>query len=68
MAVILLAAAAFYAAAGIVVAFAFAAFGVTRVLRDPVTVTVGARFLLIPGAAALWPLVLRRWIQQWRRP
>src|SRR5262249_37861643 len=53
---------ALYAAAGIAVAAAFVAFGVTRVLPEPVPVSVGARILIFPGAAALWPYVLVRWL------
>jgi hypothetical protein len=53
---------ALYAAAGIAVAAAFVAFGVTRVLPEPVPVSVGVRILIFPGAAALWPYVLVRWL------
>ena len=57
---ILIYAAALYAALGVVTALAFAAVGVTRV--QPAPVSLGARILLVPGAAALWPYVLRRWL------
>ena len=50
-----------YAAAGVVVALAFVAFGIARVLPQPMPVTLGARILVLPGAAALWPYVLARW-------
>jgi hypothetical protein len=50
-----------YVAAGLVIGAAFVVFGVTRV--QPAALTVGARLLLLPGAAALWPLVLRRWLK-----
>jgi hypothetical protein len=50
---------AVYAAIGAVTALAFVTFGVTRV--QPAPVSVGARILLFPGAAALWPCVLMRW-------
>ncbi len=49
----------FYAAIGVVIALAFVAFGVTRV--QPASVSLGARILILPGAAALWPCVLMRW-------
>ena len=52
-----------YVAAGVVIAVAFVTFGVTRVLPQPVRVSVGARILLLPGAAALWPYVLARWLR-----
>ena len=53
---------AFYAAVGLAIAVAFVTLGVTRVLPQPVPVSVPARILLIPGAAALWPYVLGRWV------
>ena len=52
-----------YVAVGIPVGLAFVTFGVTRVLPEPAPVTVGARVLLFPGAAALWPYVLVRWVK-----
>ena len=55
---------ALYAAAGVAVALAFVAFGVTRV--QPMPVSVGARVLIFPGAAALWPYVLIRWLKSVR--
>ena len=55
---------ALYAAAGVAVAAAFVAFGVTRV--QPMPVSVGARVLIFPGAAALWPYVLIRWLKSVR--
>jgi len=54
---------AIYAAAGVAVGLAFVVFGVSRVLPEPAPVTVGARILLFPGAAALWPYVLMRWLK-----
>ena len=53
-------------AAGVAVATAFLVFGVTRVLPEPVPVSTGARILLFPGAAALWPYVLVRWLKSSR--
>jgi hypothetical protein len=50
-----------YALAGLLTALAFVTTGVTRVLPHPAPVTIGARILLIPAAAALWPYVLYRW-------
>jgi hypothetical protein len=57
----LLNALALYAVAGAVTAVAFVAFGVTRV--QPAPMSLGARILILPGAAALWPYVLLRWLQ-----
>jgi len=68
IAVVLLAGLAAYAAAGLLTAVAFVAFGVSRALAEPAPVTLGARILLLPGAAALWPLVLGRWLKSRRRP
>ena len=58
---------ALYGVTGIGVALAFVSYGVTRALPDPVTVTWCARLLLLPGAAALWPVVLHRWFIARRR-
>jgi hypothetical protein len=55
-------ASAVYAVLGICVALAFVVLGVTRVLPQPATVTIPARVLLLPGAVALWPVVVRRWL------
>jgi hypothetical protein len=54
---------ALYAVAGIGVAIAFVSFGVARVLPQPMGFTLPARLVLIPGAAALWPYVLWRWLR-----
>jgi hypothetical protein len=53
---------AFYAVIGVVTAVLFVSFGVARVLPHAATVTAGARILFLPGAAALWPYVLIRWL------
>ena len=52
-----------YGACGLATACAFALGGAARVMPGTDRVTVGARILLIPAAAALWPLVLRRWLR-----
>jgi hypothetical protein len=57
----LLNALALYVAIGVVTALAFVTFGVTRV--QPADVSLGARILILPGAVALWPYVLLRWIK-----
>ena len=59
----LLDALALYGAIGVVTAVAFVAFGITRVLPEPAPISLGARILILPGAAALWPYVLARWIK-----
>jgi hypothetical protein len=60
---IVLLALALYAAMGVAIAAAFLVFGVTRVLPEPVPVTLGARIMVFPGTAALWPYVLIRWLK-----
>ena len=52
-----------YLAIGAVFAPAFALFGVGRIDPDARGATWGFRVLILPGTAALWPLLLRRW---WR--
>jgi hypothetical protein len=54
---------AMYVLLGIVTAILFVIFGLSQVLPPSATVTVGARILLLPGAAALWPYVLLRWLK-----
>jgi hypothetical protein len=62
-AMILLYGLALYALVGVVTAVAFVIFGISQVLPQSTTVTVGARILLLPGAAAIWPYVLIRWLK-----
>jgi len=66
IAVILLGALLLYIAVGLMIAVAFVVSGVTRV--QPAPVTLGARILLLPGALALWPIVLSRWRKVGRAP
>jgi hypothetical protein len=60
---ILLGTLAAYVGTGIVIAVAFVVVGIARVLPPSTPVTIGARILLLPGAAALWPFVLTRWLK-----
>lgn len=55
-------AAGLYLLAGLLFALGFATVGVQRV--DPAARggTWGFRLLILPGAAALWPLLLARWV------
>lgn len=50
-----------YVMAGILTALAFVLFGVAHVV--PSSFTPGARILLVPGAFALWPYILFRWLK-----
>jgi hypothetical protein len=61
--VIILDVLALYVLAGVVTALAFVTFGLARVLPAGTPVTLGARVMLTPGAALLWPYVLLRWIK-----
>ena len=53
---------AIYAVIGFVIAVFFVIFGIARVLPHT-TATIGARILFLPGATALWPYVLVRWLK-----
>jgi len=57
---ILLSLVALYGAAGALTAVAFAAAWVTQIVPAEGGVSIPARLLLIPAAAALWPWILRR--------
>jgi hypothetical protein len=52
-----------YTAVGVAFAIAFVLFGISRV--DPVAEhsRVGFRLVVMPGVAALWPLLLGRWLR-----
>jgi hypothetical protein len=54
---------ALYATAGLFVAIAFAGWGASRVLPQPMPLTFVARLLLLPGAFILWPYILIRWLK-----
>jgi hypothetical protein len=56
-----------YSALGLAFALAFVVRGVERV--DPVAKsgTPGFRVLILPASAALWPLLLLRWLRAARR-
>jgi hypothetical protein len=57
-----------YVLIGLAVAAGFVARGVTRVTDPPRPASIGARLLIIPGAAVLWPYVLARWLRAGGRP
>jgi hypothetical protein len=52
-----------YALAGLLFAIAFVVRGVAAI--DPIArgAGIGFRLLILPGAAALWPMLLVRWIR-----
>lgn len=53
---------AVYAISGVVFALAFVTVGVTRLDAEAKGTGLGFRLLIVPGVAAFWPLLLRRWI------
>lgn len=50
-----------YAALGLLFAVAFAARGAARIDAHAAHTSWGFRLLILPGAAALWPLLAYRW-------
>ena len=52
-----------YAVVGAVFAVAFVAWGVSRVDAHAAGAGLGFRLMILPGVAALWPLLLSRWIR-----
>lgn len=58
---------ALYAVLGAATALAFVTFGIGRVLPAGTPVTLGARVMIVPGAALLWPYVLLRWVKAGER-
>jgi hypothetical protein len=52
-----------YAVAGLVFASAFVIWGVQRVDPAAKGAPLGFRLLILPGCAALWPLLLSRWMR-----
>lgn len=57
-----------YLAIGLVFAIAFVTRGCRRIDPAAADGTLGFRLLILPGAAAFWPLLLRRWVVGAGRP
>ena len=57
-----------YAAIGLVFALVFVTLGVQRLDPAARTGTIGFRILILPGAAAFWPLLLQRWVSGVKAP
>jgi hypothetical protein len=55
--------AAAYTAAGVVFAIAFTARGAAAIDQSAGGAPLGFRLLIFPGAVALWPLLLSKWIR-----
>lgn len=52
-----------YLTVGLVFAVAFAARGASRVDHNAKGGPLGFRLLIVPGAAALWPVLLVKWVR-----
>jgi hypothetical protein len=57
-----------YAALGVLFALTFVFLGVQKVDRQAAGTGVMFRLLILPGSAALWPLLLKRWIHATGEP
>ena len=57
-----------YFAIGALVALVYALGGARRIDPDAAAMTWGARLLIIPGVAGLWPLMLAKLLTQSRPP
>lgn len=57
-----------YLAVGLVFAIAFVSLGMARVDPAATDMPLSARLLIIPGATALWPLMLRKWARRQTPP
>jgi membrane protein implicated in regulation of membrane protease activity len=57
-----------YGIAGWVFAIAFVTTGVKRIDSQAIGSGFGFHVLIFPGAAALWPLLLRRWFSRTGEP
>jgi len=53
-----------YAAMGLLFAFAFVFAGVQKIDTQAEGASVGFRLLILPGAAAFWPMLMRQWVKQ----
>ncbi len=63
-AVLLLAAIGIYAAMGVLFALPFVVWGVNRIDPSAAKGSWGFRVLVLPGTAALWPILLTRWLRK----
>ena len=54
---------AVYGVAGAVFAIVFVTIGIQRVDSVAEHASLGFRLIVLPGAAALWPLLLVRWLR-----
>lgn len=54
---------ALYAGIGLVFGVAFVSYGVSRLDVEARGAGLGFRLIILPGVAALWPLLLYRWMR-----
>lgn len=59
---------ALYFALGFVFAVAFITLGIARIDHAARQSPIGFRLLILPGAAALWPILLIRWLRDAQPP
>lgn len=52
-----------YAAIGLAFAILFVTIGIHRVDEQARGSSIGFRLIVVPGVAALWPLLLVRWVR-----
>jgi hypothetical protein len=57
-----------YAFSGVAFAIPFVLAGAARVDSQARGAPLGFRLIVLPGAAALWPLLLARWIRSAKEP
>jgi hypothetical protein len=51
-----------YAVVGFIFALVFVTYGVARIDDAAESPTLGFRLMIFPGTAALWPILLTRWL------
>lgn len=57
-----------YLACGFLFAIPFALFGVNRIDPHAAHGSWGFRLLIVPGAMAFWPMLLKRWVSGVHEP
>lgn len=65
---LLVAAGTLYLEVGLAVALLFAAYGVDRLEPSARGGSISFRILIVPGAALLWPLIVKRALRARTRP
>lgn len=55
---------AIYFLIGFIFSLAFVVRGVSKIDRNAAGSSIGFRLIILPGSAALWPLLLVRWLRR----